>query len=110
MQASLAELNVQLAADQRPTLAMGIGIHRGVVVAGVIGSAELVEYGVIGSTVNVASRVQELTRIHGVDVLVTAAVRERLDPRVTVRALPAVAVKGLPEPVPTFTVAPGDGF
>ncbi len=110
MQASLAELNVRLAADQRPTLAMGIGIHRGVVVAGVIGSAELVEYGVIGSTVNVASRVQELTRIHGVDVLVTAAVRERLDPRVTVRALPAVAVKGLPEPVPTFTVAPDDGF
>jgi len=110
MQASLAELNVRLAADQRPTLEMGIGIHRGVVVAGVIGSAELVEYGVIGSTVNVASRVQELTRIHGVDVLVTAAVRERLDPRVTVRALPAVAVKGLPEPVPTFTVAPDDGF
>jgi len=110
MQASLAELNVRLAADQRPTLAMGIGIHRGVVVAGVIGSAELVEYGVIGSTVNVASRVQELTRIHGVDVLVTAAVRERLDPRVAVRALPPVAVKGLPEPILTFTVAPGDGF
>ncbi len=110
MQASLAEVNARLATNGGPTLAMGVGIHRGVVVAGVIGSAELVEYGVIGSTVNVASRVQGLTRVHGVDVLVTAAVRERLDPRVVVRALPAVEVKGLPQPIATFTVTPGDGF
>ena len=109
MQASLAELNAQLAANGGPTLAMGVGIHRGEVVAGVIGSAALVEYGVIGSTVNVASRVQDLTRVHGVDVLVTAAVRERLDRRIAVRALPPVAVKGLPEPVATFMVAPGSG-
>ena len=109
MQASLAELNGRLAADQRPTLAMGIGIHRGVVVAGVTGSAELVEYGVIGRTVNLAARVERLTRTHGVDVLVTEATRAVLDSRFRLHPMPAVSVKGVPEPVPTFAVERFDG-
>src|SRR5439155_13533989 len=83
MRAALADYNATLAADGLPALAMGVGIHRGTVVAGVIGSAELIEYGVIGNAVNLAARVQELTRAHAVDVLVTAAVRDALDPRFT---------------------------
>jgi adenylate cyclase len=104
MRAALADYNATLAADGLPALAMGVGIHRGTVVAGVIGSTELVEYGVIGSAVNLAARVQELTRAHAVDVLVTAAVRHALDPRFALRALPPVEVKGLLEPVATFAV------
>jgi class 3 adenylate cyclase len=104
MRSALGELNVHLARDDLPALGMGVGVHHGTVVAGVIGSAELVEYGVIGSTVNVAARVQELTRAHGVDILVTAAVRAVIDPRIVTRAMPAVAVKGLPEPLATFAV------
>ena len=104
MRAALAEYNATLTADGVPALAMGIGIHRGPVVAGVIGSAELMEYGVIGSTVNVASRVERLTRTHGVDVLVTDAVRERLDRRFHLRAMPAAEVRGLPGALTTFAV------
>ena len=104
MRAALADYNATLAADGLPALAMGVGIHRGTVVAGVIGSAELIEYGVIGSAVNLAARVQELTRAHAVDVLVTAAVRDALDPRFALHALPPVEVKGLPAPVATFAV------
>ena len=107
MRAALADYNATLAADGLPALAMGVGIHRGTVVAGVIGSAELIEYGVIGSAVNLAARVQELTRAHAVDVLVTAAVRDALDPRFTLHAMPPLEVKGLPAPVATFAV---DGF
>jgi adenylate cyclase len=103
MQAALAELNARRP-PERPPLAMGVGVHHGPVVAGVIGSNELVEYGVIGSTVNVASRVQGLTRVHDVDVLVTDAVRAHLDPRVVARAMPAVAVKGLPAPLVTYAL------
>jgi adenylate cyclase len=65
MRAALAELNSRLDGDGLAPLAAGIGIHRGLVVAGVMGSAELMEYGVIGSTVNVAARVERLTRVHG---------------------------------------------
>jgi class 3 adenylate cyclase len=104
MRAALADYNRTLAEEGRPTLAMGIGIHRGPVVAGVMGSAELAEYGVIGSTVNLASRVQDLTRTHGVDVLVTEAVRTALDPRVRLRQMPAVDVKGVSGALPTFAV------
>ena len=73
-------------------------------VAGVIGSAGLVEYGVVGNVVNVASRVERLTRTHGVDVLVTEAARAALDQRFRLRAMPPVEVKGVAAPLATFAV------
>jgi adenylate cyclase len=107
MRAALAEYNAALARDGLPALAMGIGLHRGPVVAGVIGSAELVEYGVIGTTVNLASRVEELTRTHGVDILVTDAVHAALDSRYARRAMPPAAVAGVSAPLATWAV---EGF
>jgi adenylate cyclase len=107
MRAALVEYNATLAREGLPPLAMGIGIHRGAVVAGVLGTAELVEYGVIGSTVNVASRVEELTRTHEVDILVSEAVRAALDRRFVLRAMPPTAVPGIDAPLATFAV---DGF
>lgn len=104
MRAGLAELNARLDLDGLAPLAAGIGIHRGVAVAGVIGSAELMEYGVIGSAVNVAARVERLTRLHGVDILITDAVRTALDDRFEVRPMPPADVKGVAAPVPTFAV------
>ena len=107
MRAALAQLNTELAADGLPPLGFGIGIHCGPVVAGVIGSAALVEYGVIGSSVNVAARVERLTRVHGVDVLVTDAARSALDERFRLRAMPPAEVKGVAGALATFAV---DGF
>jgi adenylate cyclase len=107
MRAALAAYNATLSADGSPVLAMGIGIHRGPVVAGVIGSSDLVEYGVIGATVNQAARVQELTRVHAVDVLVTQAVRDALDRRFQLRPMAAREVKGVSTPVSTFAL---EGF
>jgi adenylate cyclase len=68
-----------------------------------------VEYGVIGSTVNLASRVEELTRVHGVDILVTDAVRQGLDARFRLREMPAVEVKGVTGALVTFAVEGFDG-
>jgi class 3 adenylate cyclase len=107
MRAALAEYNAGLRARGLPELAAGIGIHCGPVVAGVLGTSVVKEYGVIGRTVNVAARVEELTRVHGTDVLVTEAVRTRCDPRFRLRGMPAVDVKGLPEPVVAYAL---DGF
>ena len=104
MRQALAEYNAMLARDGMAPLVIGIGIHRGPVVAGVIGTAGLVEYGVVGQTVNLASRVEGLTRVHRVDILVTDAVRVALDDRFRLRPLPAVEVKGVPGPVATFAV------
>src|SRR5262249_7838187 len=104
MRAALDAYNGRLRADGLPSIAAGIGIHRGPVVAGVIGNAALMEYGVIGRTVNVASRVERLTRIHETDVLVTDAVRAHLDGRFRLRAMPAMDLKAIPHPVVTYVV------
>ncbi|TMA79809.1 MAG: adenylate/guanylate cyclase domain-containing protein [Deltaproteobacteria bacterium] len=104
MRTALADYNAALRSEGLPPLAVGVGIHRGSVVAGVIGSAELVEYGVIGRAVNLAARVQTLTRAFAVDVLVTEAVRDVLDQRFRLAPMPATEVKGVPGPLATFAV------
>ncbi|MCC6523272.1 MAG: adenylate/guanylate cyclase domain-containing protein [Polyangiaceae bacterium] len=104
MRAALAVYNETLRAAGLPELAFGVGVHRGVVVAGILGSDELVEFTVIGDTVNVAARVESATRAHDVDILVTNEVKEKLDGRVRLRALPPARVKGKPEPIPIWAV------
>jgi adenylate cyclase len=104
MREALEVYNEELALAGQPALRVGIGLHRGVAVAGVIGSDELVEFTVIGSTVNLASRVEHLTRRHATDILITAAVREVLDARFALQELPAAAVAGISEPVVTYAV------
>lgn len=104
MRAALRDYNARLRSEGLPPLAIAVGIHRGPVVAGLLGTDVLVEYGVLGATVNLASRVERLTREHGTDVLVTAAVRDVLDPRIRLRALPPAPVPGVAEPVATFAV------
>jgi class 3 adenylate cyclase len=104
MQAELERYNGELAERGLAPLGIGIGIHRGTAVAGLVGSSDLMEFTVIGPTVNLAARVENLTRLHGVPILVTAAVREKLDPRFVVRELPVLDVRGVSEPVVTFAV------
>ncbi len=107
MRAALVTYNKTLAGKGLPELAIGVGIHTGDVVAGVMGSDRLTEFTVIGDPVNLAARVEALTRVHGVDILITEAVQKTLDARFVLRPMPPVAVKGKTELVATFAV---DGF
>jgi adenylate cyclase len=104
MRAAIREYNAELARDGLPPLAVGIGIHRGPGLAGLVGSRERMEYGFVGRTVNVAARVQALTRTHQVDILVTEALCAELDSRFELVAMPAEPVKGIAEPVVTYAV------
>ncbi len=104
MRAELVSLNRELASRGFTPLAVGIGIHRGPVIAGVIGNDYLTEFTVIGSAVNLAARVEHLTRQHGVDILVTAEMRDFLDPRFVLREMPAMEVRGFREPVVTYAL------
>jgi adenylate cyclase len=101
---ALARYNLELEAEGLPPLSVGVGIHRGVGVAGVVGSDHLMEFAVVGRVVNLAARVQQLTRTHEVDVLVTEDVQKTLDSRFVLRRLPASELKGIAEPVVTFAV------
>jgi adenylate cyclase len=104
MRAALARYNTELASRGLPTLEFGVGIHTGDVVAGVMGSDRFVEYTVVGDPVNVAARVEGLTRVHGVDILVTEAVRGAVEGQFELREMAAVEVKGKSERIVTFAV------
>ena len=62
MLASIAAWNRERAAEREPPIRLSIGIHHGEVVLGDVGSARCLEFAVIGDVVNVASRLEELTR------------------------------------------------
>jgi class 3 adenylate cyclase len=104
MRAAIHEYNAELAVEGLPPLAVGIGIHRGPGLAGLVGSRERMEYAFVGRTVNLAARVQALTRTHQVDILVTEALRVELDTRFVLAPMPAEPVKGIAEPVVTYAV------
>jgi adenylate cyclase len=78
MRCRLQALNVRRARDGRPRLVHGIGIHTGGVLARVIGSDERRFYTLIGEAVNIASRIQELNKDVGSDILVSGATRRDL--------------------------------
>ena len=78
MRAALAELNRQYAAEGKPPVRFGIGIHTGSVFAGTIGSRERMEYTIIGDTVNTASRIESLCKDYGTDILVSESTVSQL--------------------------------
>ena len=104
MRKALAKYNEKLRSESLPELSFGIGIHQGEVLAGIMGNYELSKFGVVGDTINVASRVEALTRVHQVDLLITEEVRSKLDERFIVRRMPAMQVKGKEEPIVTYLV------
>lgn len=105
MRAELERYNHALAAAGLPRLAFGIGVHRGIAVAGIIGSNDLMEFTVIGNPVNIASRIEHLTREQGADILITDAVRQALDPRFVLHELPVVSIRGISEAMVTYAVS-----
>jgi adenylate cyclase len=104
MRKALEEYNEELRSKSLPELSFGIGMHQGEVLAGLMGNVELSKFGVVGDTINVAARVETLTRVHDVDLLITEEVRNQLDNRLSLKEMPAVPIKGKQEPIVTYLV------
>jgi adenylate cyclase len=100
----LEGLNRAWAAAGRPTLAIGVGINTGEMVAGNIGSETIMSYTVIGDAVNLGSRLESLNKQYGTTIIVSETTRARLKGSYDTRPLGEVVVKGKTKPVTIFEI------
>ena len=105
MQQALGGLNAERAARGEPPLQMGVGVHTGVVVLGDVGAPRRRDYTAIGDAVNVASRIQGLTKLQGEPVLVSEETRRRVGAAIAFVAAAPMRVAGKTEPLQTFVPA-----
>ncbi|MFN2508984.1 MAG: CHASE2 domain-containing protein [Chthoniobacterales bacterium] len=99
MRRELQKLNEKWRAADMTELGIGIGINQGEVLMGNIGSEERMEATVIGDAVNLASRLEGLTRTYGVDILAGESASDLIRDEFHLRTVARVQVKGKTQPV-----------
>ncbi len=105
MRVEIERANAARSGDGLPAIGFGVGIHTGEVILGAVGIPQRSEFTAIGDTVNTASRLQELTKEFGSDVVLSAQTAERLNAAgVALRGLGAAAVRGKAQPVEILTL------
>ncbi len=104
MRKSLIEFNAERGGPGRPVIKIGCGINTGIVLAGQIGSEDRMEYTIIGDAVNLASRVETLTKPFGTDILISEDSYELVKDIFSVVPMKAIKVKGKEKPQQIYAV------
>ena len=104
VQEGLARLNENWQSRGYQPIRIGVGIHTGEVVAGIVGSEGRKKFTFTGDTVNTASRVEGLNKDFSTGILITRETLESVDEKFSVRACGQAKVKGRDRPVEVFEV------
>jgi adenylate cyclase len=106
MLATVKSFNAEENRTTGQAVQVGIGLHTGPVILGTIGSSERMDSTVLGLTVNLAKRLEEITRPLGVDMIISDQVAQRLQDRHnhSLRNLGEVWVKGALKPLTIYEV------
>jgi adenylate cyclase len=102
MQLAMGGVNEQNKQEDLPELEMGIGIHTGQVVLGNIGSSERMKYGVVGSQVNLTSRIQSYTT--GGQILISETTRQEVGRILKPGRQMEIKAKGIEHPITLYEV------
>ena len=102
MRARLQKINVAFKSRVLPELRTGIGIHSGQVVAGNMGHEQRMEYTVIGDAVNLASRLESMTKELHADVILSEDLYKQVAASVEVEPLHMIKVKGREQEVMVY--------
>lgn len=104
MQNALSELRKKWAAEGKPRIEMGVGIHTGEAIIGSIGSSERMEYTAIGDTVNVASRLEHITKEKGFPIIVSETTFAGLKEAFPYNFLGEVTLPGRTAPIRAYSI------
>ena len=104
MQRELSKLNVQLAAEELPTIAIGIGINTGEALVGNMGSDQRFDYSVIGDAVNLAARLESSSKTLGKTVVVGEKTYKAAKYDYNFDYIDSIMVKGKTESVKVYTI------
>ena len=104
MRSVLAAINASRKDLEQPPLRIGMGISTGEVVSGNIGSERRMDFTVIGDSVNVAARLENLNKLYGTDILISEPVMAELGDGFTTRLVDQVLFKGRKKPVKVYQV------
>ncbi len=100
----LRDLNTARQRSGRDALAVGIGLHCGPAIVGPVGSAERIDFTAIGPTINVASRLQSLTKEKKTDILISSDLYKLVTSSALVADLGAIKIRGVETPVTLYRV------
>ncbi len=110
MQKRVAAYNEERKLDGYAPIAIGVGLHMGLLILGTVGEAERMNSTVISDAVNLASRLEGVTKNYGARIVVSQAMLDRLprDYAFHVRFLDKIQVKGKRDAVTIFEVFDAD--